>query len=135
MCKNVSKSENFVPIKSGYLKKGFWRFDTFNILPQSYTSSSNYLAGLVVPSPVEGSLPLYMFYRAAPVGFTGPLPYKDEIYYSTSSEPKYGMSLTTEYPDGIVGYVYTSGGPHRVPIYELSAATATYHMWSNDGVT
>lgn len=45
------------------------------------------------------------------------------------------MTLSTDYPNGIVGYVYSSGGPDRKPVYELSDATATHHMWSNGVVT
>ena len=44
MCKNIVKAENFVPIKTGYLKAGFWRFDTFEPLPTTYKVSDLYLA-------------------------------------------------------------------------------------------
>lgn len=80
-------------------------------------------------------MPLYMFYRAAPFLYLGPWPYQDEVYYSTDDEPPYGMTLAADYPGGIVGYVYTSGGPDRKPIYEFSDATTTHHMWANAPVT
>ena len=99
---NVIKSENFVPLNPGYLKTGFWRFDTFLRLPTTYTQSSTYLAGLVLPAPAVGSVPLYMFYRAPSLLYFGPLPYEDEIYYSTVPEAPPGMTLANDYPNGIV---------------------------------
>lgn len=117
------------------MKTGFWRFDTFNSLPATYTPNGTNLSGLVLPAPAEGTVPLYMFYRAAPFLYLGPWPYRDEVYYSTESDPPYGMTLATDYPGGILGYVYTSGGPDRKPVYEFADATATHHMWANAPVT
>ncbi len=50
-CNNVIKAENFVPLQAGSLKTGFWRFDTFLPLPDTYTPNSNYLSGLILPAP------------------------------------------------------------------------------------
>lgn len=134
LCNNVIKSENFVPLNPGYLKAGFWRFDTFLRLPSTYTPSSTYLGGLVLPAPAVGSVPLYMFYRSPSLLYFGPLPYEDEVYYSTVPDAPAGMRIADDYPDGIVGYVYTSGAPDRVPVYEFYNATSTNHLWSNAAV-
>ncbi len=76
-----------------------------------------------------------MFYRSPSLIYFGPLPYVDEVYYSTVPEPPMGMRLADDYRGGIVGYVYTSAAPDRVPVYEFYDSTATHHLWSNAPVT
>ena len=76
-----------------------------------------------------------MFYRSPTVGYAGIFPYKDEVYYSTNQDPPYGMTLADDYADGIVGYVYPSAAPDRVPVYELSYSNPSYHIWSNGDIS
>ena len=98
-------------------------------IPSGYTLER--IQGYVLNSPVSGRTPLYKFYKPGTYDYEsfGYTPGTERYFYSTSPVTPSGYTL-----QGIEGYVATTSGPDRNPLYHFHSDIVDDDFYSTNPV-